>query len=284
LATSTGPILLVDGRNAVYRALYANRHGEVHDFVVILRAMAAWIRLLKPSEFHIFWDVQREEIWRRKISETYKTRTDVDVEGVRERLGPVTAVARKILKVMGVRQYRRKAMEADDLIFAASRVLCPKDTIIVSSDTDYAQVSFYMPHVRLYDPGKKRFIERPAVNPVIAKALAGDGTDTVNGYSGIGPVKSGRLAESITARQQFLDDYGIDMFGLNLLLVDLSLCPELLLNELYVTRTMATEVIYDKREIHRLAHESKVLGLVSEYDQIAVPFKKLTQHGQEQTA
>ena len=174
---------------------------------------------------------------------------------------------------MGCRQFSKDRMEADDLIYAACKVLAPSPIVVCSADSDYQQLSFRMPHVRCFDPMKETFMPDVNYDPVIQKALCGDVSDRINGYVGIGPVKSTAMAKSSKDRAAFLAEAGMQLFIRNILLIDLSLCPELLKNQLYVQRVLDTQPVFDKNQLFDLARKYKVSGFVTEYNRFGARFR-----------
>ena len=270
-------ILLVDARNLMYRAIFANKraHSPQHAFTVMLRFMCEWLDKFKPSAVHMFWDSEKAYLWRRRILPTYKQRVKEYEVDIRQDLVATQAAARALLPSMGVRQFYKRGMEADDLIFAACKTLSPQPVIIVSSDADYQQAVFNMPHVRWYNPMEKTLYDKPEFDPAIQKALAGDRSDNVEGYYNIGPVKGAKMAASLDERWQFLREAGVSIYIRNLLLIDLSLCPDLLKNLLYVQCELLKPVLFDKHILFRQAKEYKVSGFVTEFDRLAIRFKHL---------
>jgi 5'-3' exonuclease len=142
-------------------------------------------------------------------------------------------------------------------------------------------VVYRMGNVKLYDHCKDKFLESSDFDPVIQKALSGDKSDRIEGYYKIGPVNGAKLARCLSKRHDFLRDKGRSVFIRNTLLVDLSLCPHLLKNELYVHRVLATDLKYDKKQIQELSLQHRVSGLVEEYQRIVLPFKVLTSPAQK---
>jgi len=277
----SGPHLLVDARNALYRAIYAvkadRRHNvKYHYFTIFMRQLNRWMNTFRPCSVHVFWDAPRNTVWRRKGLETYKDRsTSQYVEDISEDLKMTTEVAQEFFAAMNVRQYSRRCMEADDLIYAAITVLHPERTVIVSSDSDMIQIPFTFSSCTVYDPSKKEEMEVPVTNPVWQKALTGDNADSIDGYYGIGPKKSAVLLEDHKELRQFLEAKGPQIFYRNLLLIDLSLCPRLLHNKVYVQRRLAEPVIFCARTIKDLIMKHKVNGLLQEYNDLVLPFRKL---------
>lgn len=273
--------LLIDARNAIYRAVWAvkadNRHAnKYHYFVILLRQITSWLNKYRPESVHVFWDAPRETVWRRKALKTYKDRTkSTYVEDISADLALTTAVAKDFFKVMNVRQYEKKEMEADDLIYSAVTILHPQPTVIVSTDGDMLQIPYMLRSCTVYDPKKQEEASIPEVNPVIQKALVGDKSDAIDGYYSIGPKKSAAMMQNPSELQDFLATAGRQIYHRNLLLVDLSLNPRLLANKVYVQRILATDVTFDSAEINKLALHHKVNGFLAEHANLVPPFKKL---------
>ena len=274
--------LLIDARNVLYRAIYAVRADRRHDIkyhylVVLLRQFASWIRDHDPTSVHVFWDAPRATVWRRAALKTYKDRSNSQyVEDISEDLATTTEAATELFQFLNIRQYSRKQMEADDLIYAAATVLHPQKSIIISTDSDLLQIPFMFNSASVFDPRKSEFAAIPDHHPAMMKSIVGDKSDAIDGYYGIGPKKGTMLLENPNHLQEFLDFKGREIYHRNLLLTDLSLCPRLLANKLYVQRTIAEPVVFDKSKIAELIKKHKLLGLDSEYVNIIPLFSKLS--------
>ncbi len=279
----TKPILLIDARNVVYRSIYAgeavrvrNRYAvPYHFFTLFLRQVAGWINKFQPTSVMVFWDAPRKTVWRRQILETYKDRPPSNMKDITEDLARVTTIAQEYFKVMNVRQFEREEMEADDLIYAATTVLHPRPTVIISSDSDMVQIPFSYSSSKIFNPLKSEETAVPEYNPIMLKALVGDKTDVIDGYMGIGPVKGKRLLDDWTALQQFLEVNGRKTYNRNILLIDLSLCPRLLANKLYFQRHCSDKVEFSKPKINELTNKYKVNGILAEFTNIVLPFQNL---------
>jgi 5'-3' exonuclease len=264
----------------MYRAIFAGRKPQAkfqhqHSFTIMLRFMVNWLDRFRPESVNVFWDAKRSTLWRMKIFEGYKDKPEKHTIDIKDELISTQLAAKAMFAQMGCRQFSKNNMEADDLIYAACKVLAPSPVIICSSDSDYNQIVFRMPHVRCFDPMKETFVQQVNYDPVIQKALCGDTSDRINGYEGIGPVKSTAMAKSSKDRAEFLSRVGIQLFVRNMLLIDLSLCPDLLKNQLYVQRILDTEPVFSKSELFDLARKYKVGGFVTEYSRLAARFKQL---------
>ncbi len=276
------PALLVDVRNALYRSIYAvkaDRRNSIkyHYFAAFLRQATSWMNKFRPESVHIFWDAPRKEVWRRKILPTYKDRaTSTYVEDISEDLARTTAVAKDFFDHMNVRQYDKKTMEADDLIYAAVTMMHPRKTIIISSDSDMNQIPFNYSSCSVYDPSKQKMLEITDINPAIQKSLVGDKSDFIPGYHGIGPKKSENMLREPEQLQEFLKSSGPATYYRNMLLIDLSLNPKLLHNKVYVQRQLSKSVNFNAAEISNLINKHKVNGLLQEYADLVLPFQNLT--------
>ena len=271
-------MLFVDARNLMYRAIFASRKPQAkfqhqHSFTIMLRFMCGWIDRFKPESVNIFWDAKRSTLWRMKIFTEYKAKPDKYTIDIKDELVSTQLAAKAMFSHMGCRQFSKDRMEADDLIYAACKVLAPSPIVVCSADSDYQQLSFRMPHVRCFDPMKETFMPDVNYDPVIQKALCGDVSDRINGYVGIGPVKSTAMAKSSKDRAAFLAEAGMQLFIRNILLIDLSLCPELLKNQLYVQRVLDTQPVFDKNQLFDLARKYKVSGFVTEYNRFGARFR-----------
>ncbi len=274
--------LLVDARNVLYRAVYASQVDnkyeiKYHCLVIFLRQFAGWLTKFNPDSLHVFWDAPRITVWRKKLLESYKNRSSSNyILNLAELLSVNTTVAMNLFKHLNVRQYERETMEADDLIYAAANVLHPKNTIIVSTDSDLTQIPFMISSSKVYDPHKMKIVDTPTHHPAYLKAIAGDKADCIKGYPGIGPKKGELLLENPSKLQQFLDINGRDVYHRNLLITDLSLNPKIHANKLYVQRILGTMVNYDKNRIRDLIKEHKLIGMDIEYADLVSPFLKLS--------
>ncbi len=73
------PVLLIDGRNIAYRAVFAAREkikNGLHPFVVWMRFMHVWVETFDPSAIHVFWDCKKNDVWRKAIYNEYKDHRD----------------------------------------------------------------------------------------------------------------------------------------------------------------------------------------------------------------
>jgi len=277
------PALLIDAKNCLYRAIHSMKKDrghriKYHYFIGMLRQINRWIDHHKPSSVHVFWDAPRTTVWRRKLLPTYKKRDDnFSLRDISKDLSTTTAVAKAFFPNMNVREYYRKSQEADDLIYAFVSWVHPRPTVIVSTDSDMTQMPYRFSSCQVYNPKKHEIVPVPEVNPVMQKALAGDSSDKIDGYVGIGPKKSIPLIESHSALSNFLDSQDANIFYRNLLLIDLSLNRRLLPNQVHVSNVLSTPVAWEPKILRELATKHKVQGFLQEFNDFAPRFKKLSE-------
>jgi 5'-3' exonuclease len=289
--------MLVDGRNALYRAIYAGinddkfKESGADYFAIFTRFMYYYYNAFKPKNVHIFWDDKTENLWRTKLLPDYKgTRDNSDISDLLNRQFKLVL---DIGKFMGFRQYFRAAQEADDLIYAFCRTT-KEPTIIVSSDGDMKQIPYWMDHVDLYNPitkGRSRGVKIeavPGIDVTIMKSLTGDKSDNIKGYHMVGKVKGKLFTSNLIERNNFLaSDKAIiledgnkkkvssDTLKLNRQLIDLNLCPDLLDNMMYVEQRRTSKTVYSYKEIVTRLRDNSVKGVIDEADKYIVPFAKL---------
>jgi DNA polymerase-1 len=277
--------LIIDARNALYRCVYAykaelsrgkNRIFLPHPLLILLRQIDNWTRMYKPTSIHIVWDVPRSEVWRRMIYPSYKSRENNHyIEDISEDLRSLTGLCELFFTHMNVRQYYKKQMEADDLIYALVTVLHPERTVVISTDSDMVQIPYRYNTCILYEPRKETEVTPPAFNPVIHKALKGDKADNIVGYHGIGPKKAQKLTEDRKLLAQFLSTNDKMIYKRNLLLIDLSLCPKIMSNILYVQSKLAEQLNFDKQLILENIRTHKITGFLAEFGNLMTPFSNL---------
>jgi 5'-3' exonuclease len=272
--------LLVDGKNALYRALFAARSDKEfitsgrNPFVIFIHFLCFYLQKLKPSAIHIFWDDEAENLWRKKLYPEYKLgRINERAKhgfNVEKEMFRMELIAQLITPHMGIRNYHRDEMEADDLIYAFVKASNEK-VVIVSSDSDFLQLSD--DRITVYNPMNPN--KKGAAQPVMMKCLMGDKTDNISGYYGIGPKRASMLCEEPDILLNFLKKRGPEKFISNLKLIDLSRCPDVLNNVRYILSVRHEDVKFDAKAIENIATIIKVNGLISDMHRYVLPFKVL---------
>jgi 5'-3' exonuclease len=284
--------MIIDARNAVYRAVYAGLADERFmesgdDFsVIFFRFVTKYLNQFKPQSVHFFWDCPKETVWRKKIYPEYKDGRDVgqggrfDYKIVGEAVSRCCDVAKRMIPFLNSRNYYRARQEADDLIYAFCRQ-CSQPAMIVSSDSDFRQIPFRHRNISLFNPlGKANQVNichhgDEDIDPTELKSYMGEKSDNIDGYFRIGPVNARKLALDFEKRREFFETYGSETYLRNKALIDLSVCPYILANMAYVNRVLAEEVSFNEKAIRETIIKYKVKGLQGEFTRSLLPFKFL---------
>jgi 5'-3' exonuclease len=233
---TTPPLLLIDAKNALYRVAYASKSVD-EGILILLRLMHTWIKQFKPQLLIAAWDAPRNTVWRRDVHPGYKDRDGSKyVDDLGPRIAAMQTVCHDLFEALGIKNLARDRMEADDLIYACAAVISPSPCIVISSDSDMTQIPHSLRNVRVFNGQKNCFSESTSI---LLKALAGDRSDSVKGYDGIGKVKASRILKERVYRESFFRDKGFDTLREALLLVDLASCPYLLDNKIYCLQELS---------------------------------------------
>lgn len=286
--------LLLDGRNAIYRAVYAALSDDEFTrsnndcSIVFFRFLASYINKYRTKNVHIFWDAPKETLWRKKIYQDYKAGRDISHSGryqsndVRNLVDRCTMIVRDITSVSNCVNYYAEKQEADDLIYAFSRLNVGHKMIIVSSDGDFKQIPYMMRNIDVYNPLSK---DNGLVNidydfdPVELKCYAGEHADNIVGYPKIGPKRARLIISDKARRNKLFEDFGRKIYLTNRLLIDLAMCPFLFNNLCYIQRTMMSNTNYDEPAIRSIIQKYKVKGLLGEMSRTILPLKFIKREG-----
>jgi DNA polymerase-1 len=276
--------MLVDSKNCIYRAIHAgladpNFMKTKADFVVVyFRFLSAYINKFRPRSVHFFWDVPKEEVWRRELYKEYKDGREHKVPEAEEYLRRTSEIVRGLMPYINSREYICDRQEADDLIYAFCKLNPKKKIIIISSDGDFKQLAHYNLDIDLYNPLAKkiRIYDRSEdIDPVEEKCLTGDKSDNLNGYDQIGEVRARQVVADFKFRKELFKKQGSDLYDLNRKLIDLSLCPYISKNMIYVADKLSEDVKFSYPNIVSTIQKYKVKGLMSEMSKTILSFKFL---------
>lgn len=190
--------LLIDGKNLAYRAKYTfQRNHRGRDVSVIygfLTVLLSYVDRFAPSSVIVCWDggipADRRELVPQYKAHRHKNDDPLDIEDFN---GQEDAL-RRLIPSIGMISIKEKSMEADDLLFHASRIV-EGESIIFSSDGDMLQAITPDGRVQVFNPlsdvlvNWSNFQENIGVLPeqyLDYKTLMGDKSDNISGVEGIG--------------------------------------------------------------------------------------------------
>ena len=223
-------ILIIDGMNIFLRSFMVNQtvnaNGQLVGGVIgFLKSIKYLCSTFKPSRMFIVWEQGGASPRRKHIYPEYKANRarQKDFSELYTESGKVNPMAdhknkayqlQLLTKALGhlpVCQLYLPEIEADDVIawLCKGKFLTYEGKkVIVSSDKDFYQL-LEDPKVNIYDPGKKHVINQEYVktnfnicprNIALARCLAGDASDNIDGVPGIG-------LKTVSKRfKEFLDD------------------------------------------------------------------------------
>ena len=209
-------MLLVDGNNMSYRALYAvslsHNRKDTSILFGVIKMLSSIVKLKGPTSVLVAFD-SGSCIFRKRLLPQYKeNRTEnekIDWDAAYEQMDELCNVTLPMHGIMTVSQH---GCEADDLMAQAARI-AQDDVVIVSTDADLLQCVTETVHV--YNPYKLMTftLENVPYEPadqILFKVLAGDSSDNIPGVPSIGP----RTAEKIIAylHEHEIYDYSFQTF------------------------------------------------------------------------
>ena len=273
--------MLVDSRNIIYRAVYTSMDDDkkVHPVMLFFRFLMSYMRKYKSESVHLFWDEERDKVWRKNIFEDYKGGRDKsykhDKEEVKRIVEESTEAIKEISKLLNCRSYERAKQEADDLIYAFCHEKVNERIIIISADADMMQIPFKFRNVDVFSPNSGKICEMPEVSPVEMKCISGEMSDNIDGYYRIGPVNAKKIIQDDSKRSKLFKERGSSKYFRNRVLIDLSLSPHLFKNVIYISEASLQDIKYNEKEMYNTIQRYKVRGLASEFTTGLVRFKGL---------
>lgn len=257
-----GTHLLIDGKNILYRAIFARTKDSPVE--VFFRIIQRSIRQANATSFHIFWDCPRSETWRRKLYPPYKAQRKESDPEIGEAIGINLKILKKLVPLLGFRQYYCDKLEADDLVYAFASMFHPTDLVVLSSDRDLLQIPFRFLNARQLQPAGE-FYEKPLVNPVLEKCLTGDKSDNIEGYHGIGPKKAAKMLADPVKLHTFVQA-SPRTFLFNMNIVDLSLCPYQMRAQYTVLNGIREETKFDLNAARGILGQHNMYPALHELD------------------
>jgi 5'-3' exonuclease len=203
-------ILILDFMNMAHRArsgFTSGEHAVVYNF---FRQFKALVDQFKPNR--VYLALEGRPVHRHEAMVEYKAnRVVAENDPRREELMKFFKQKDTILKLLSenfpVSLVRHPTSEADDTIYnliKTSSTAVP--WTVVSTDTDFIQALQEFPHISLYNPVKKYFVNSPDHPYITWKALRGDPSDNIPGIPGVGDKTAEKLACDPEALAEFLSD------------------------------------------------------------------------------
>jgi len=181
-------ILVIDSHNMLHRARHGYGQGDHIMTFGFFRSLKS--EITKHNADKVFIVSEGYPIHRYRLNPEYKgTRISIKDDGFYRQKDDVF----KICSYLPITYIRHPDYECDDVIGYICETANKKDNVtIVSTDSDFIQL-LELENVKLWNPIKKKFIEKWPVDYVAWKALVGDKADNVPGIKGIGSKRAFKL-------------------------------------------------------------------------------------------
>ena len=203
-------ILCIDFMNMAHRARSGFTSGEHAVIYNFFRQFKALVDQFKPNRVYVALEgrpVHRHE----QLSEYKANRVVEETDPRHEELMLFFKQKDRIVELLRsyfpVSLVRHPTSEADDTIYNLIRTSSTTvPWVVVSTDTDFIQALQEFPHISLYNPVKKIFVNSPDHPYVTWKALRGDSSDNIPGIPGVGDKTAEKLACDPELLAEFLTD------------------------------------------------------------------------------
>lgn len=193
-------ILLLDGYNLIYRARYSGMNkGEYSTVFNFFRGIRPLIEKFNPDSAYFVLEGMPKK--RLAVDPDYKGQRKYDnKDNFNEQRNIIIDLLNQYFPITLV---KHDDYECDDIIgYLANENKADHNVTIVSSDTDFIQC--IDDNVKLYNPVKKSYIEKPTYDYVLWKSLKGDPSDNIQGFKGIGDKRAKKLCENKKELETFL--------------------------------------------------------------------------------
>ena len=188
-------VLFLDAYNLIYRARSGFAMGDYPVVYNFFRQLRPLVEKFNPDK--VYFVLEGNPKFRKQLTEgLYKgNRTSAGDDFHRQKAAIINIVS----ELFPFETVRHPDLECDDAIATLAIFHSKKgDRVnIVSSDSDFIQLlNIENVDISLYNPVKKKFIEKPDYDYVTWKALRGDNTDNISGIPGIGDKTAEKLVKN----------------------------------------------------------------------------------------
>ena len=177
-------IVLFDGMNLIHRARSGFMKGEDSIVFSFFRSLKPLVEKLQPEKAYFVLEGRPKH--RSSLLPEYKAQRPQGTDDFWRQAKDI----RSILESLPIIQIRHPDYECDDVIanLAKHHVQEGHDVVVVSNDSDFIQLYDRLDNnkFKIYNPMRKKFVERPPHNYLEWKSLRGDSADNIPGIKGVG--------------------------------------------------------------------------------------------------
>ena len=173
------------------------------DYPVVynfFRGVRPLIEKFKPQK--VYFVLEGNPQFRTQLNEAYKANRSNNDRHFHEQKAQIISIVKECFPFVTA---RHPHLECDDTIATLVKIHCEKgdSCTIISSDSDFYQLLNTFDNCTIYNPVKKKIIEKPDYDYVTWKALRGDATDNIAGIPGCGD----KTADKLVRSQELLSEY-----------------------------------------------------------------------------
>ena len=212
-------VLLLDAYNLIHRARSGFTKGEWPVIYNFFRGLRPLVEKFNPDQ--VYFVLEGNPKFRKHLSgELYKSNRKSPGDAFHRQKAAIINLIKECLPFTTI---RHPDLECDDVIATLSCIHARQndECVIISSDSDFIQLLNFI-DIKLYNPVKKSFIEKPDYDYVTWKALRGDATDNIKGIKGVGDKTAHKLVSQPELLKEFLQKPShFDVFEKNVNLIRL---------------------------------------------------------------
>ena len=213
-------VLFLDAYNLIYRARSGFTKGINPVVYNFFRGVRPLVEKFNPDK--VYFVLEGIPEFRNTLSDgAYKGNRPKQDRSFHEQKATIISLIKNCFPFETVRHPK---LECDDTIATLASIHARKnhEVTIISSDSDFIQLLNAFENIKIYNPVRKSFIEKPDYDYVMWKALRGDPTDNVKGIKGVGDKTAEKLVKNESLLREFLsDDEKMNIFQRNVNLIRL---------------------------------------------------------------
>ena len=199
-------VVLFDGMNLIHRARSGFMKGEDAIVFSFFRSLKPLVEKFQPDRAYFVLEGRPKH--RSDLLSEYKAQRPQGSDDFWRQANDI----RDILGSLPIIQIRHPDYECDDVIanLAKHYVEASHDVIVISNDSDFIQLYDCLDNDRfkIYNPIKKKVVERPLHNYLEWKSLRGDGADNIPGIKGVGDKTATKFMNDSVLREICLNKPG----------------------------------------------------------------------------
>jgi len=203
-------ILCIDAMNFFHRARSGWSMGPAPVVFNFMRNFRALVEQFNPTRVYFVLEGKAQQ--RRDLLPEYKANRAVEAESKEAKelerfFSQVNEIVSLLKENFPISVVRHPRFECDDTIYNLVKSSTPVvDWVVASNDTDFIQLLNEFDNVKLWNPMKKSFVEKPPYDYVTWKSLRGDGSDNISGIQGVGDKTASDLASNPEKLKSFLSE------------------------------------------------------------------------------